>query len=1195
MAIGNHLSSVIDFHIPEALRDENPQFVKFLKSYYQFLESIQLCSNTSTGTFVEGTVLTGETSKATGKILSVDTSKEFGEGVYVYVHPTNGVHFDVGETISTSTGSAILNHFRRNPLNARDSTWDWSDVNSPNNEYIYNYRHELFENFPENIQIDKTLFAKHIKELYLDKGNERSYKTLFRLAFGQVKGRLKEHLEFYYPKNDLLKLSDGQWIQSITLQVSQLADNYNFLAKDIVGQTSGAKAFVTELALKKISTVNVIELYLKNMIGKFSLGETIQATTPENDGSYANTVLLGMIATDPTINAISVINPGNGYTGDGNIFFENKIPLIGGAGVGQEVVVGKTSNDQVTNLTLTGRGFGYSNNDVIDFDNTGKDPQSSAQAKVSSLLEGTTSIVSVNDQKVYELTNTHVITLSTETDIPLRKGFLLSNHKIYDDELNSTKRGLVLETFSNTVFRYSLTEGIPFVTTDTIYAFREDEFAYTPHLSAEVESTFEYSHDVVIGQENYNTNSANTSYSGIFGQRLENFTTENPSNLITEDGDQLISELFRPITSSSTSLSGILDYSDKTIGQIGTIEITDYGRLYKGKPTATIKVNEDFQEVNGIPDNGIGPFGNNGAVEVATMGGQIQDIIVRNPGAAFTTTVPEVDFSGFGDGNANATLILDSVRYYDGYYVGTDGQLSSQKKIQDSKYYQDFSYVILADQDINNYRDLVLNTVHPAGTELFGEVIVRSEIEAAMFDQGRNSINTLDSRGFTQYRDLMLVVETPLIDVQIPAQTVKSDRNWEFYMEAEKQGIVYIDGIPLKDGTTSTVAANRIETHKADKESGFEKIWDDVRFWSTIQTYELGIVSPHYSKSYIDMSTFNISSNTTEYTFNHTYEPNTLQIFIGDRLVKQSDITQTSGTSFTLKFSGADIQGSGSIHNAPLTIISSYIKVKQRPQNVIDGGAIITVSHETTTDGGDAYLYTSYESSIDGGSAVLESTGGGLYINDDETVMINAEGTLGDVLRNQKMLTKNVSLIDSTVTLIRSDGYYFDDYSNLSIHFSGDKFPILYNVSDTLWTKSTIEVLHDQKMAYYANEKIYDYNWHSPTNDMTNVFSADDEFFIDRRKLESLDSIILEDGDNIVSELNNFTIRMEGVIVGGPNATDWPFLISDYQFHTIKSVDPYKVTLHQPVRYRENYGWDNSASNIPALFTLENQTIMKRT
>ena len=48
--------------------------------------------------------------KRLGKILSVDTSKEFGEGVYVYVHQTNGVHFDVGETISTSTGSAILNH-----------------------------------------------------------------------------------------------------------------------------------------------------------------------------------------------------------------------------------------------------------------------------------------------------------------------------------------------------------------------------------------------------------------------------------------------------------------------------------------------------------------------------------------------------------------------------------------------------------------------------------------------------------------------------------------------------------------------------------------------------------------------------------------------------------------------------------------------------------------------------------------------------------------------------------------------------------------------------------------------------------------------------------------------------------------------------------------------------------------------------
>ena len=161
--------------------------------------------------------------------------------------------------------------------------------------------------------------------------------------------------------------------------------------------------------------------------------------------------------------------------------------------------------------------------------------------------------------------------------------------------------------------------------------------------------------------------------------------------------------------------------------------------------------------------------------------------------------------------------------------------------------------------------------------------------------------------------------------------------------------------------------------------------------------------------------------------------------------------------------------------------------------------------------------------------------------------------------------------------------------------FDGADWPRIYKVSDELWTKSTIEVLQSERIGYYSNEKIYTYNWHSPTNDMTNIFSSDDEFFVDRRKLESLDSIILEDGDSIVSELNNFTIRMEGVIVGGPNATDWPFLISDYQFHTIKSVDPYKVTLHQPVRYRENYGWDNSASSIPALFTLENQTIMKRT
>ena len=87
---------------------------------------------------------------------------------------------------------------------------------------------EFFENFPELIKADKKLFLTHVKELYLEKGNERSYKTLFNLAFGPVRGRLQENLEFYYPKVDLLKPSAGEWIVQTTLQISPEISNYNF-------------------------------------------------------------------------------------------------------------------------------------------------------------------------------------------------------------------------------------------------------------------------------------------------------------------------------------------------------------------------------------------------------------------------------------------------------------------------------------------------------------------------------------------------------------------------------------------------------------------------------------------------------------------------------------------------------------------------------------------------------------------------------------------------------------------------------------------------------------------------------------------------------------------------------------------------------------------------------------------------------
>ena len=61
-----------------------------------------------------------------------------------------------------------------------------------------------------------------------------------------------------------------------------------------------------------------------------------------------------------------------------------------------------------------------------------------------------------------------------------------------------------------------------------------------------------------------------------------------------------------------------------------------------------------------------------------------------------------------------------------------DGQLSSNRYIQDSRYYQSFSYVIKTGQTISYWRDSVKKLLHPSGFAFFGRVSIFSEATAAM-------------------------------------------------------------------------------------------------------------------------------------------------------------------------------------------------------------------------------------------------------------------------------------------------------------------------------------------------------------------------------------------------------------------------------------------------------------------------------
>jgi hypothetical protein len=66
-------------------------------------------------------------------------------------------------------------------------------------------------------------------------------------------------------------------------------------------------------------------------------------------------------------------------------------------------------------------------------------------------------------------------------------------------------------------------------------------------------------------------------------------------------------------------------------------------------------------------------------------------------------------------------LKLGAVAKYPGFYNSNDGFLSDAVYLQDSEYYQAYSYVIKIDQEFDTYKDIVKKILHPAGTKMFGE------------------------------------------------------------------------------------------------------------------------------------------------------------------------------------------------------------------------------------------------------------------------------------------------------------------------------------------------------------------------------------------------------------------------------------------------------------------------------------------
>jgi hypothetical protein len=561
------------------------------------------------------------------------------------------------------------------------------DIDQTLESFIDQFKKELAYNLPIVVEDERFLLSR-IKDQYLAKGSEASYKLLFKLLYGK-------NVELLYPGQQMLVASDGRWNQEISIFAQvDYGDPDDIVGKLVDIQTAGR--ILRVLVDKKESLIGEIDRIVK--IGKsFEIESTgvsgaSTVTVTNNTG-----IEVGQLVTAP--------QNGGGIAGGTKVvsISGNVITLSNAntATVNSSLIF----SNELYEFFLDKRFFGVINpGDLLKFQDT-------FQARIVPATKNLTITQSGKNFRVGQV---------FELRSGIGTGALMKVTEVEDDG------GIKYAEFIKFGLGYTANFALSILATNDVVSAGSVNIAGTSTLSEL--NTYQ---SAGAGTISASSSSATVTGTGSSFGSVGNVAVGD--EIWTTDTTPLLVGVVKSIASTtSLTLTGLAsEYGAGTAisgsysGGYVFRNSRSIGSLYApgGTQALTIKPSlndrtEGFNEqgyVN-LVDYVVAEY-----VDGTYAGSTLREFSLNFRNAQTNSDDPAI-----------ISVALGALVKYPGYFQTNNGFISDSIYVQDSRYYQAFSYVIKIDERLSSYKSAVKTMLHPAGMALFGEFNITNNYDLSL-------------------------------------------------------------------------------------------------------------------------------------------------------------------------------------------------------------------------------------------------------------------------------------------------------------------------------------------------------------------------------------------------------------------------------------------------------------------------------